>query len=553
MTHYAIGLDFGTNSARCLVVRLDGGEPVAHEVFPYPSGVDGVLLDDREPELARQHPKDYLEALRYLLTQVVSQACARDEEFSSERVVGIGVDATASTPMPLDEAWNPLALKEEFSGEMSAMAWLWKDHTSHAEAGEITEKARSERPVYLSKCGGSYSSEWFWAKLLRCARNSPHVFNSAYTWMELCDWIPLVLTGRKKPVRGICSAAHKALYHPDWNGYPDEEFLMGLDPGLVRVRRTLPKQAWSVAHSAGGVSREWAEMTGLREGTPIAVGAIDAHIGAVGAGVREGTLVKILGTSTCDMAVSPLSHPLPDIPGIAGIAPESILPGYYGLEAGQSAVGDLFYWFTERMSGGTHQELMEQATRLKPGQTGLLALDWNNGNRNVLTDSRLTGLLVGQTLSTRPFEVYRALIEATAFGALIILRRLEEYGVAIEEVVNCGGIAEKNPLLLQIYADVTGKVMKVSKSQETCALGAAMCGAVVGGAFSSFDEARENLTGVRDVAYRPIAENQMVYTRLYELYKTLHDAFGTSDTKHDLYPVMKELLRIRDEVRTGLL
>jgi L-ribulokinase len=551
MPQYAIGLDFGTNSARCLVVRIDEGEVVAHAVFPYPSGEDGILLDDREPELARQHPKDYVEALRYLLTQGVLEARSRDEDFHPERVVGIGVDATASTPMPLNASGVPLALEDAFSEDFSAMAWLWKDHTSHAEAGEITERARRERPFYLGKCGGSYSSEWFWAKLLRCARTSPKVFESAFTWMELCDWIPQTLTGFRNPVRGICSAAHKALYHPEWGGYPDEEFLQGLHPGLARVRRTLQGEVRSVAHSVGGLSREWAELTGLKEGTAVAVGAIDAHMGAVGAGVREGTLVKILGTSTCDMAVSPLERPLPEIPGIAGIAPESILPGHYGLEAGQSAVGDLFYWFTERMLAGDHQELMERASRLKPGESGLLALDWNNGNRNVLADPRLTGLLVGQTLSTRPFEVYRALIEATAFGALTILRRLEEYGVMIEEIVTCGGIAEKNPLLLQIYADVTGKVLKVSRSPETCALGAAMCGSVVGGAFSSYDEARERLTGVRDKAYYPDADNHRVYARLYELYQTLHDAFGTSGTRHDLYPVMKELLRIRDEARKG--
>ncbi len=549
MPQYSIGLDFGTNSARCLVVRLDRGESVAHLVFPYPSGENGVLLDDREPELARQHPRDYLEALRYLLVEGVKEARSRDEEFRPERVVGIGVDATASTPIPLDESWVPLALSEAYSEDLSAMAWLWKDHTSHSEAEEITEKARRERPFYLGKCGGSYSSEWFWAKLLRCARVSPRVFDAAFTWMELCDWIPQVLTGSQKPVRGVCSASHKALYHLDWGGYPDEEFLMGLHPGLVRVRRTLCGEVRSVADSAGGLSREWSELTGLREGTPVAVGAIDAHLGAVGAGVREGTLVKILGTSTCDMAVSPLDRPLPEIPGIAGIARESILPGHYGLEAGQSAVGDLFYWFTERMCGGTHQELMEGARRLKPGESGLLALDWNNGNRNILADPRLTGLLVGQTLSTRPFEVYRALIEATAFGALTILRRLEEYGVVIEEIINCGGIAEKNPLLLQIYADVTGKVMKVSRSPETCALGSAMCGAVVGGAFSSYEEARERLTGVREEEYHPVPENHAIYERLYGLYRVLHDAFGTSNTEHDLYPVMKELLRIRDEVR----
>ena len=286
----------------------------------------------------------------------------------------------------------------------------------------------------------------------------------------------------------------------------------------------------------GTLTEAWAKKLGLAAGIPVAMGAFDAHLGAVGSGIRPGTLVKIIGTSTCDMAVAPREQSLPDIPGICGIVDGSILPGMWGLEAGQSAVGDIFNWFVNYLqpggkTAGSHEALTKAAAKLRPGQSGLLALDWNNGNRTILVDQRLTGLLLGQTLHTRPEEIYRALIEATAFGALTIINRFEEYGIAIREVVNCGGIAEKNPMLMQIYADITGREMKVSRSAQTCALGSAICGAVAAGkaagGYDSFAEAQAVMCGVKSKTYRPIAENKAVYARLYPLYKQLHDAFGT--------------------------
>ncbi len=304
----------------------------------------------------------------------------------------------------------------------------------------------------------------------------------------------------------------------------------------------------------GGLTAEWAARLGLKPGIAVAVGAFDAHLGAVGSGVKPGTLVKIIGTSTCDCLVWPESETLADVPGICGIVPGSILPKHYGLEAGQSAVGDIFNWFVNvvnpnGLGAAGHEALTAEAAAMAPGASGLLALDWNNGNRTILVDQRLTGLLLGQTLHSTPAEIYRALVESTAYGARVIIERFEEYGVKVEEVVNCGGIAEKNPMAMQIYADVTGRPMKISRSAQTCALGAAMAGAVCGGAHANFASAAKAMTGVKDQVYQPIAANVAVYESLFQLYITLHDAFGTKSWSGNLAHVMKELLEIRDRTR----
>jgi L-ribulokinase len=303
----------------------------------------------------------------------------------------------------------------------------------------------------------------------------------------------------------------------------------------------------------GGLTADWAKRTGLRAGTPVAVGAFDAHLGAIGSGVAAGALVKIIGTSTCDIAISSNTKKLADVPGLCGIVDGSVRPGYFGLEAGQSAVGDIFNWFVNYIQpcgkAGGHESLTAEATKLKAGESGLLALDWNNGNRTVLVDQRLTGLLVGQTLYTTPAEVYRALIEATAFGALTIINRFEEYGVKINQVINCGGIAEKNPVVMQIYADVTGRPMKVSRSAQTCALGSAVAAAVVAGAHKNFDAAQKAMTGLKPRVFKPDPKAHAVYKQLYALYKELHDAFGTDTWKGNLHGVMKKLIAIRQKAR----
>lgn len=553
MSSYSLGLDYGTGSVRGLLVDVQTGEEIATSVFAYPHGKAGVIVDERDPDLARQHPQDYLDGAAAVITEVLRQATTRSG-FSPEQVVGIGIDTTGSTPIPVDPSGTPLALLPEFADEPAAMVYLWKDHTGHAEAAEITELAAKIRPQYLAKCGGVYSAEWFWSKILRCLHADPEVFAAAYTWVEHADWMPAVLAGDTHPdriKRGICAAGHKGMFHTSWGGYPDEEFLGELDVRMVPLRATLPNEVFPVGQAAGTLSSEWAEKTGLKAGIPISVGALDAHLGAIGSGIQPGALVKNIGTSTCDMMVVPLEADLADIPGLCGIVPESILPGFYGLEAGQSAVGDIFNWFVEEIKPAhlSHGDLTARAEQILPGASGLMALDWHNGNRTILVDQRLTGGVIGLTLQTTPAELYRTWIEATAFGARVIMERLEEYGQTVERVINCGGISVKNPLVMQIYADVMGRSISISSSSQTAALGSAMAGAVAAGVFGSFTEATQAMTSLDPRVFHPEPKNQAIYDRLYALYRRLHDAFGVKEARVDLYGVMKELLVIRDEVR----
>jgi len=552
---YVIGLDYGTNSVRCLIVDVADGRELGTCVYEYETGEAGIVLDPSDHNLARQHPADYLKGVEVTIAGAVDEAKKAEPAFDPKDIIGIGVDTTGSTPLPVDANGTPLALLDPFKDNPNAYAWLWKDHTGYAEAAEITALAEKERPEYLAKCGGTYSSEWFFSKILHCLRVDAKVFDAAYTWVEHSDWLPAVLTGTDAPEkikRCRCAAGHKAMFNNDWGGYPDAEFLGKLDPKLGALRKTLSDETYPVDQTAGNLTEDWAAKLGLVAGIPVAMGAFDAHLGAVGSGIKEGTLVKIIGTSTCDMVVSPTTSKLADIPGICGIVDGSILPGYYGLEAGQSAVGDIFNWFVNYLQpggkeAGSHEALTEKAAKLKPGQSGLLALDWNNGNRTILVDQRLTGLLLGQTLHTRPEEIYRALIEATAFGALTIINRFAEYGVEIAEVVNCGGISEKNAMLMQIYADVTGREMKISRSAQTCALGSAICAAVVAGAYSSFGDAQAAMCGIKETTFKPIAENHEVYKKLYKLYRQVHDGFGLKDQAIAMGNVMKQLLDIKEK------
>lgn len=547
---FTLGLDFGTNSVRALVARCRDGGEAGSCVVPYPSGRQGILLDPRDHNLARQHPGDYLATLETSVRGALAQARRRGG-FRPELVVGIGVTATGSSPLPVDRGNRPLALDRRWKRDLAAQCWLWKDHTAWSEAARITETAARHRPRYLARTGGAYSSEWWWSKIWHCLATAPKVFEAAHSWVELTDWLPSVLAGVDSPeavVRGVCCAGHKAMYGEAWGGLPDADFLRLLDPALADLRGRLYDKAYDATRAAGALCPHWAKRLGLPVGLPIAIGQMDVHYGAVACGVKEGTLVKVIGTSTCDTAIVSPAGGTPDIPGICGMVPGSILPGWIGLEAGQSAVGDIFKWWVEGVCAGGGPEYaaqMREAARQKPGASGLLALDWHNGNRTVLVDPLLTGVLLGTTLHTTRAEVYRALIEATAFGARVIVERFREYGVPIDRIVCAGGIAEKNPLLMQIYADVIGCPMEVAASSQACALGAAIAAAVLGGAFPDFPAAQRAMAHVKRLRYRPKGANRQAYHRLYALYRRLHDGFAAGASPADFSHVMKELLDLK--------
>ena len=552
---YTIGVDYGTNSVRALVVDVKDGREIGVAVVDYPSGKHGVLLDPKDHNLARQHPGDYLLGLEQSVKQAID-AAKQTAGFAVEGVIAIGVDTTGSSPIPVDQHNVPLGIAEKWKNNLAAQCWLWKDHTSYREAAAITGTAAKHRPQFIAKCGSTYSSEWFWSKIWRCLKAAPDVFDAAYSWVELSDYVPSVLAGVKDPKqvkRGICAAGHKAMYHTQWGGLPDREFLALLDPKLAGLRDRLYEKAYDATTPAGHLCGEWAAKLGLPEGIPIAIGEFDVHYGAIGSGVDEGTLVKAIGTSTCDCCVVAANKEVADIPGICGIVPGAILPGYYGIEAGQSAVGDIFKWWVEGVCGGdgaAHGRLTDEVAAQKPGQSGLLALDWNNGNRTILVDPRLTGLILGQTLHTTQAEIYRALIEATAYGARAIIERIQQNGVPIHRIVCCGGIAEKNAMLMQIYADVTGCTMQVAGSAQACALGSAVAAAVLAGkengGYADFPSAQKAMTSVKSISYVPRADNQTVYEKLYQLYLQVHNAFGGVSKAADLSNVMKDLIDIRE-------
>ncbi len=547
----SLGIDYGTNSVRALVVRCDNGEELGSFVVGYPSGKDGVLIDPKDHHLARQHPPDYLVGLELCVQGALAAAAKKNKAFTSATIIGLGVDTTGSSPIPVDSANRALASLPKWKKNPAAQCWLWKDHTSWQEAARITELAAKHRPEYIAKCGNTYSSEWFWSKIWHCLKTAPDVFEAAYSWVEMCDWIPSVLCGVEDPKqiqRGICAAGHKALYCDEWGGLPDKKFLSLLSPKLADLRDRLYDKAHDANTAAGTLSQAWAKTLGLPAGIPVAIGEMDVHYGAIGSGIREGTLVKVIGTSTCDCAVVPATKKVKDIPGICGIVKGAILPGFFGIEAGQSAVGDIFKWWIESVCEGDdalYASLAKEATTLQPGGSGLLALDWNNGNRTVLVDPMLSGLLLGTTLHTTKAEIYRALIEATAFGARTIIERIESYGVPVKRIVCAGGIAEKNPLLMQIYADVTGRTMLVAGSSQACALGSAVSAAVLAGVFKDFPAAQKAMTSLKDIEYKPRAAARKTYDRLFALYQNLHDAFGGVNRQADLSGVMKELLAIK--------
>ncbi len=548
--NFTLGLDFGTNSVRAVVVDISDGREIGTGVCGYASGVQGILLDGKNPHLARQSPRDHLEGLKKAVRGALRQAEGHPD-FKAERIGGIGVAATGSSPLPVDARNVPLAFQDAWKDGLDAQCWLWKDHTARVEAEEITRLALEMRPEYVRACGGVYLSEWFWAKIWHCLRVSPEVFHAASSWVELADWIPSVLAGVDDPLRirrGVCSAGHKALYSDQWGGLPDGAFLRALDPALEGLRDRLYQKAHDATHPAGSLCAEWAAAFGLPEGISIAIGKSDVHYGAIGCGVKPGRLVKVIGTSSCDCCVLPVGGGFPDIPGICGVVEGAILPGFYGLEAGQSAVGDIFKWWIEKVCGGDdelYRRISEEAAALEPGESGLLALDWNNGNRNVLADPMLGGLLVGQTLHTTRGEIYRALMEATAFGARMIINRLREHGVVVDELVCAGGIAEKNAVAMGILSDVLGVEIRVPETRQACALGAAISAASAAGFHKDLAAARDAMASRSVPAFRPDPERVRAYDRLFALYRTLNDAFSGTGQGMDVSRVMKDLIALR--------
>ncbi len=572
---FALGLDFGTNSVRAVIVDVQTGEEVGTYVHDYTRGKDGIIEKPGDPNFARQDPVEYIEGLEDSVKGAIEDAS--DHGDVAANIVGIGVDTTGSTPIPVDESGMPLSFNKRFKNNPNAMAWLWKDHTSFAEAARFTEQAKRERVDYTRYCGGTYSSEWFFSKILHLSRVDPEVFAAAGSFVEHCDLMPALLAGEtdpKKIARSRCASGHKAMFNAEWGGLPPQEFFSRVDKNLNGIVAKLYEETHTADKKVGRLCKEWAKKLGLKDGIAVAAGAFDAHTGAVGAGIREGTLVKIMGTSTCDMMIASPGFLNVAIKGICGQVDGSIVPGCIGLEAGQSAVGDIYAWyrdevrwplenilprtsFGKRLNAESISALMKEAKdtaydvlsekgdKLRPGQSGLLALDWHNGNRTVLVDPNLSGLIVGLNLQTKPEEIFRALIEGTAFGARVIMERFTEYGVAVNDVITCGGLAEKNPYVMQIHADIMGRPIKISRSAQTCALGTAMFGAVAAGVYRRVEDAQEVMCGLKDIVYRPNPENKAAYDRLFRLYRRLHDSFGTKDFAENHFPVMKELLEIK--------
>lgn len=539
-----LGIDFGTDSVRALVVDTSDGHEIATAVVEYPRWKKGKYCDPSANQF-RQHPLDYLESMVKVVRKTVGKAPAR----TTPRIRGIAVDTTGSTPVAVDQRGTPLALTPGFEENPNAMFVLWKDHTAVREAEEINRLARSWGGTDFTKFeGGVYSSEWFWAKILHVLRADSAVRKGAYSWVEHCDWIPALLTGSTDPLtmkRSRCAAGHKAMWHPSFGGLPSEEFLSKLDPLLSGLRDRLYTETYTSDIAAGTITKEWAEKLGLSTDVEVGVGAFDAHMGAVGGEIEPYVLTKIMGTSTCDMIVAPA----PDVgenvvKGICGQVDGSIIPGLIGMEAGQSAFGDVYAWFRdlllwplETFVGGRKgvskqardkivaeasekmiAALSQAAAKVPVQESGVLALDWLNGRRTPDANQMLKGAITGLTLGSDAPRVFRALVEATAFGARAIVERFRSEGVRIDGVIALGGVAKKSPFIMQIVSDVLNMPIRVPRSEQTCALGAAMCAAAVIGAYGGIDQARKAMGQGFEAEYKPRPETVPVYNRLYERY-----------------------------------
>ena len=553
---YAIGVDFGTESGRAVLVDVADGRELGVEVHQYRNGVIDERLPAPDgdvvlgPDWALQDPNDYLETFRQAIPRLIAATGV-----DPDRVIGIGIDFTACTMLPTTSDGTPLCFLDEHRRDPHAWVKLWKHHAAQPEADDVNRVAAELGEAWLERYGGKISSEWFFPKALQILREAPATYRAADRLIEASDWVIWQLTGVE--TRNNCTAGYKALWSAE-EGFPGPEFFGALDPAFrdvvdEKMSRTIVR----LGDTAGGLTEQATGWTGLRPGTPVAVANVDAHVSVPAATVTQpGSLVAIMGTSICHLV---LSTAAPAVPGMCGVVCDGVVPGLYGFEAGQSCVGDLFAWFVEhgvppayhetaRARGiSVHEVLEEAAAAISPGASGLLALDWWNGNRSVLVDADLSGLLVGMTLATTPPEIYRALIEATAFGTRVIIEAFEAGGVPIDRVVACGGLPEKNRLLMQIFADVTGREWEVAASTQAPALGAAMFGAVAAGpargGYAGIGEAARAMAHLRDEVFVPNEANGPVYDVLYREYVRLHDLFGRGAE-----PTMKTLKRLRLEV-----
>lgn len=545
MDKYVLGIDFGTDSVRALLVNSRDGSTLGSEVFYYPRWKNGKYCDPEKNQF-RQHPLDHLEGLEHTVRAVVANT-----GLPKTRIHGICIDTTGSSPLPVDRKGEALALSEPFSENPNAQMILWKDHTAVAEADEINQLARSWGGEDFTRYeGGIYSSEWFWAKILHVLRKDPEVAEAAFSWMEHCDYLTYLLTGGKdvhKARRSRCAAGHKALWHESWGGLPDTQFLSQLDPRLADLKANLYTETYTSDKVAGYLSADWAEKLGLEEGIVVAVGTFDAHAGAVGGEVAPGTLVKVMGTSTCDIMVTPHTA-LGDktVQGICGQVDGSVLPGQIGLEAGQSGFGDVLAWFVQLIqkplldtlsSSGIRPEVLSeirlhleenliqtlshQAEGVSPESTQVLAIDWINGRRTPDANQNLKGALTGLEMGTDAAKIFKALVESICFGSKRIIERFQEEGVSIQQVIGLGGVAKKSPLVMQTMADVLDMPIKVAKSEQAPALGAAMYAATAAGIYPSVADAIAHMGNGFDQVYQPRPENRSNYQRKYQKYLQL--------------------------------
>ncbi len=552
---YSIGVDYGTQSGRAVLVEVGTGKEIATAVKVYTHGVMDEYLPDGKTKLesdwALEHPADYLEVLQETIPAVLKESGVKAED-----VVGVGVDFTACTILPIDKDGTPLCLKEGFKSNPHSYVKLWKHHAAQDEANKLNEIAAERGEEFLSRYGGKISSEWLVPKIWQILNEAPEIYDAADRFIEATDWIILQLTGEEK--RNSCTAGYKGIWHKQ-KGYPSKHFFKALDPKLENVvEEKLSTDIYPLGGKAGEITEKAAKLTGLKPGTAVAIANVDAHVAVPAVGITDpGKMLMIMGTSTCHIL---LGEQEKIVPGMCGVVEDGVIPGYLGYEAGQSCVGDHFEWFVdncvpaaytkeaEERGINIHKFLREKASALKVGESGLVALDWWNGNRSVLVDADLTGVILGCTLLTKPEEIYRALIEATAYGTRMIVETFRENGVPIHELYAAGGIAEKDEMMMQIYADVTNMEIRISASAQTPALGSAMFGTVAAGkergGYDSIVDAAKAIGQVKEKYYKPIPKNVEDYNKLYAEYKGLHDYFGRGENN-----VMKRLKTIKHDAQ----